>query len=95
MPGTMIQSFPKEREVSQGALFRRGMNGSLSEIAEVLDVGRDKMGIMHVRYFSHMMRGSYSARDSEERTLALDSFCARYKERIRFNEETRRVEPLQ
>jgi hypothetical protein len=92
----MIQSFPKgESEIVEGALYRRGMGGSMSEIAEVLEVGQDRMGIPHVRFNTHLMRGSYSTQDSEQRTLALDSFCQRYKERIRFNQESNRVELLQ
>jgi hypothetical protein len=92
----MIQTFPKgDHEIAQGELFRRGMGGAMSEVAEVLEVGHDRMGIPHVRFYTHFMRGSYVAPNSEQRTLALDSFCARYKERIQFNEESRCVEPLQ
>jgi|GEM_PF-1218078 hypothetical protein len=92
----MIQTFQKgDYGIEEGALFRRGMGGSMSEIAEVVEIGRDRMGIPHVRFNTHLMRGSYSAQDSEQRTLALDSFCARYKERVQFDEEARRVEPLQ
>lgn len=93
-----MQTFPKGNyEILEGALFRRGMGGSMSEIAEVVEVGQDRMGIPHVRFYTHLVRGSYtsSALDSEQRTLALDSFCARYKERIRYNEESNSVEPLQ
>jgi hypothetical protein len=90
----MISAFSKENcEIEQGALFRRGC-GAMSEIAEVLDVGRDRMGIPHVRYNRHLVRGNY-AENSEQRTLSLDSFCARYKERIRYNAETNCVESAQ
>jgi hypothetical protein len=91
-----MQTFPKgSYEIEEGSLFRRGMGGSMSEIAEVVEVGHDRMGIPHVRFNTHLVRGSYAAQDSEQRTLALDSFCARYKERVRFDEKSSRVEPLQ
>lgn len=79
----MIYAFPKGNDtVEQGAYYRRGFGGSMSEIAEVLDVGQDRMGIPHVRFNRHLVRGNYSE-NTEERTLSLDSFCARYKERVR------------
>jgi hypothetical protein len=92
---SMMQALPKGNyEIEEGALFRRGMGGSMSEIAEVVEVGHDRMGILHVRFNTHLLRGSFAS-DSEQRTLALDSFCARYKERVRFNEKSSCVEPIQ
>ncbi|MFA5041628.1 MAG: hypothetical protein WC464_08355 [Bdellovibrionales bacterium] len=94
----MIQNYPKiSSDIAEGSLFRRGMGGSMSEIAEVVEVGQDRMGIPHVRFYTHLVRGSSAATalDSEQRTLALDSFCARYRERIRYNEKANCVEPLQ
>lgn len=92
----MIQSVPKgNNEVEEGSLYRRGIGGSMSEIAEVVYVGFDRMGIPHVRFNTHLVRGGYAAHNSEQRTLSLDSFCARYKERIQLNEKTSCVEPLQ
>ena len=86
----MIQNFPKnDTDITEGALFRRGMGGSMSEIVEVIEIGQDKMGIPHVRFNTHLMRGSCSSQDCEMRTLALDSFCARYKERIQFDEKSK------
>ena len=85
----MIQNLAKENyEIIEGALFRRGMGGSMSEIVEVVEIGQDRMGIPHVRFNTHLMRGSYSSQDFEQRTLALDSFCARYKERIEFDKKS-------
>ena len=92
----MIQSFPKGNyEIEEGALFRRGVGGSMCEIAEVVEIGQDRMGIPHVRFNTHLMRGNYPARDSEQRTLALDTFCSRYKERIRLKENSNRAESIQ
>ncbi|MDR3424181.1 MAG: hypothetical protein P4M13_03760 [Alphaproteobacteria bacterium] len=79
----MIQNSPKGGyEIEEGAFYKRSIGGSMSEIAEVVDVGRDRMGIPHVRFNTHMMRGKYATPDCEQRTLALDSFCSRYKERV-------------
>ena len=91
----MIQNSPKVGEIERGALFRRGMGGSMSEIAEVIEVGHDRMGIPHVRFHAHLMRGSYTAQNSEQRTLALESFCARYKERVQLSEKIIPAEPIQ
>lgn len=83
----MIQNFPKgDCAIVEGALYRRGMGGSMSEIAEVIEVGHDRMGIPHVRFNTHLVRGGYDAQNSEQRTLALDSFLSRYKERLQLNE---------
>jgi len=79
----MIQNFPKGNlGVEEGAFYRRGVGGSMIEVAEVVEIGRDRMGIPHVRFNSHLMRGAYAASASEQRTLALESFCARYRERV-------------
>ena len=91
----MVQASAKTNEIAEGAVFRRALAGSMSEIAEVVEIGQDRMGIPHVRFNAHLVRGSYAAASPEQRTLALESFCARYKERIIFNETSSRAEPLQ
>ncbi|MGB9152267.1 MAG: hypothetical protein WCD70_04175 [Alphaproteobacteria bacterium] len=79
----MIQNVPKGTNgIEEGALFRRGVGGSMTEIAEVAELVNDRMGIPHVRYSAYLMRGHYKASPPEQRTLALESFNARYKERI-------------
>lgn len=77
-----MQAVLRTISVEEGSIFRRGMGGCLSEIAEVIDVGYDRLGIPHVRFKSHLVRGSY-AQNSEQRTLSLDCFCSRYKERVK------------
>jgi hypothetical protein len=67
-------------QIEEGALYRRPDTGSVTETAEVLEVAEDKMGIPHVRFQLHVIRGT-DAR-TEQRTLALDIFYARYRERI-------------
>ncbi len=80
----MIQNLPKQNYgIETGAMFRRGVGGSMTEIVEVVEVGQDRMGIPHVRFNAHLMRGSYEASGAEQRTLSLDSFSARYKERYK------------
>jgi len=82
----MMQSFPKTNTgIEEGAQYRRGVGGSMTEVAEVVEIGQDRMGIAHVRFNAHLMRGNYTASAWEQRTLALDSFCARYKERVQAN----------
>jgi hypothetical protein len=66
--------------VEEGALYRRPDTGSFTETAEVLEIAEDRMGIPHVRFQLHVIRGT-DAR-TEQRTLALDIFYARYRERI-------------
>lgn len=66
--------------VEEGASYRRPLNGSVTETAQVLEIAEDKMGIPHVRFKLHVARGT-DAR-TEQRTLALDIFYARYRERI-------------
>ena len=79
----MIQNVPRGNYgVEEGALFRRSLGGAMAEIAEVVEIGRDPMGIPHIRYNAYLMRGLVRASAAEQRTLALDSFRARYKERI-------------
>jgi hypothetical protein len=46
-----------------------------------LEVARDKMGIPHVRFQLRVACGGTGA-SVEQRTLALDSFYAKYRERV-------------
>ena len=75
-------------EIEHGALFRRHFGPSMSEIAEVIDTGQDRMGITHVRFHAHMMRGKYATAASEQRTLSLESFHARYNERVQLKRKS-------
>lgn len=65
----------------EGGLRYRRATGMMTETAEVLEVGRDKMGIPHARYQLYVTCGSTGAA-MEQRTLSLDSFHARYHERV-------------
>ncbi|MFY9286982.1 MAG: hypothetical protein WAO98_00620 [Alphaproteobacteria bacterium] len=67
--------------IEEGACYRRRAGGSMVETAEVLEVAKDKMGIPHVRFQLRVACGSTGAA-LEQRTLALDTFYARYRERV-------------
>lgn len=68
--------------IEVGASYRRLGNGALVETAYVLEVGPDKMGIPHVRFKLQVARGT-SKSPVETRTLALEAFQSRFKERIK------------
>ncbi len=79
----MIQNFQKTFvNVEEGAVFRRTMGGSMTEIAEVIELGRDRMGIAHVRFTALLLRGNYAASAPEQRTLSLESFATKFRERV-------------
>jgi hypothetical protein len=68
-------------QVELGAHYERGAGPAMTEIVEVVEVGKDRMGIPHVRFNMQIKRGDYVTPGSEQRTLALDIFYARYRER--------------
>ncbi len=74
-----------QEDVEVGSLYRRLGTGSVVEIARVLEVAPDKMGIPHVRYQLQVTRGS-GMPTFERRTLALEVFQNRYRERMSENE---------
>jgi hypothetical protein len=69
-----------DSNVEEGGLYRRPDTGPVTETAEVLEVGKDNLGIPHVRFQLYVIRGS-DAR-VEQRTLALETFYTRYRERV-------------
>ncbi len=77
----MLNVLSSQSGLQEGARYRRATGGSMTETAEVLEVARDKMGIAHVRFQLRVAYGSTGAA-LEQRTLALDAFYARYRERI-------------
>ena len=67
--------------IEVGASYRRAGSGAFVETAYVLDVAKDKLGIPHVRFQLHVVRGA--CRPSvETRTLSLEAFQSRFKDRI-------------
>lgn len=77
----ILQARPHHDPVQIGNVYRRFGRGSVVETARVLDVGRDRMGIPHVRFELHVTRGS-SVPTTESRTLALDVFLNRYRDSV-------------
>ncbi len=79
----MIQNFQKTpMGIEEGAVFKRIVSGSMTETAEIVEVGQDRMGIPHVRFNATLLRGHYAASAAEQRTLSLESFCARFRDRV-------------
>jgi len=70
--------------VDPGAVYRRIGAGSAVEMALVREVAPDRMGIPHVRYRLWVSRGN-CAPFAEERTLSLEAFRNRYRERVQEN----------
>jgi len=77
----MLNALSAPMGLEEGARYRRATGGSMTETAEVLEVARDKLGIPHVRFQLRVAYGSTGAA-VETRTLALDTFYSRYRERI-------------
>ncbi len=72
----------QDAAVEAGATFRRCGVGALVETAHVLEVARDRMGIPHVRFQLQVRRGS-GMPTVENRTLALEVFQTRFRERVK------------
>ena len=77
----MLSALSLQNEIKEGARYRRSAGGSVTETAEVIEIGQDKMGIPHVRFQLRVACGSTGAA-LEQRTLALDTFYSRYRERL-------------
>lgn len=67
--------------IAEGMVFRRTGIGAFVETAEVLEVVEDRMGIPHVRFNLRVSRGAVRP-TIECRTLALETFYARYRKSI-------------
>lgn len=68
-----------QAEVTPGAVFRHETRDHAVETAEVIDLPRDDIGIAHVRFRVRITRDDATFVD-EERILALESFCARFRD---------------
>lgn len=66
--------------VENGATYLH-QKGAMQERAQVLSIGNDCFGIPHVRYQLELKRGCNNP-TIVQRTLALASFRARYRERM-------------
>lgn len=70
------------QQIEAGAVYKRQGTGACVEKAEVLEVAPDKMGIPHVRYQLLVQRG-VSQPTIETRTLSLEAFLSRFRERMK------------
>lgn len=68
--------------IEVGASYRRFGHGALIETACVLEIVSDKMGIPHVRFQLEVARGTGSP-SFEVRTLALEAFQSRFREKVK------------
>lgn len=71
---------PQGSSVEAGTTYKRKGVGALIEVAKVLEVAPDKMGIPHVRYQLSVQRGA-SNPTVETRTLSIEAFLARFGKR--------------
>lgn len=68
--------------VEVGASYRRVGSGAFVETAYVLEVAEDKLGIPHVRFQLQVARGA-SRPSIETRTLSVEAFQSRFRDRIK------------
>ena len=68
--------------VPVGGLYRRSRDSRMTELAEVLSVGKDDLGIPHVHFRVRFHRADLSATSADDRTLALSMFTQIYSERL-------------
>ena len=76
----LARSGDKQRCYEPGTTFRRVHPHNIVEMAEILSVSNDDVGIPHVRYsvrYQHPSRGDF---DVALRMLALKSFADRYRD---------------
>lgn len=77
----ILNGRPTAGRIEIGAAYRRHVSGAIVEVAYVMDIAADKMGIPHVRYRLEVRRGN-GLSTVENRTLAFEIFQNRYRERI-------------
>ena len=86
LPKSLERVFrPRNRnvDVTVGSVFRHSGPGDLVELAKVLEVEPDAMGIPHVRYELMVERNQRRITDLDtRRTLNLQTFAARFCELV-------------
>ena len=78
---TWFKSQKVQPHVSIGSTFLHRIPGDIIEIATVVGVDKDLMGIPHVTYNVHVEKANWGSYQ-ERRTLALESFCNHFEEAI-------------
>ena len=76
-----FKSAPKADSIKVGAVYKLAHEGNIVEIAKVVDVGPDALGIPHVTYDVSVERARL-AKYEERRTLGLQTFAERFRDAI-------------
>lgn len=72
---------PKTDGIKVGSVYKLAHEGNIIEIAKVVDVGKDALGIPHVTYDVSVERARL-AKYEERRTLGLETFAERFRDAI-------------
>jgi len=72
----------KPDSVKVGSVYKLAHEGNIVEVAKVVDVGPDALGIPHVTYDVSVERARL-AKYEERRTLGLQTFSERFREAIK------------
>jgi hypothetical protein len=75
--GQWFKSGSRGDEVKVGAEFRKVRRGNIVEVAKVLEIVPDCMGVPHVHY-KVSVQSAHQECFEEQRTLGLDSFAERF-----------------
>jgi len=71
----------KADNIKVGAVYKLAHEGNIVEVAKVVDVGPDALGIPHVTYDVSVERARL-AKYEERRTLGLQTFAERFRDAI-------------
>ena len=75
--GQWFKSGPPGQDVKVGAEFRKVRRGNIVEVAKVLEIVPDCMGVPHVHY-KVSVQSAHQECFEEQRTLGLVSFAERF-----------------
>ena len=81
LAGNWFKQPVKADSVKVGSIYKLAHEGNIIEVAKVVDVGPDALGIPHVTYVVSVERARL-AKYEERRTLGLQSFAERFREAI-------------
>ncbi|MFQ5773235.1 MAG: hypothetical protein ACE5GS_01840 [Kiloniellaceae bacterium] len=79
--GQWFKPGPRRQDVEIGAVFRKVRRGNIIEIARVLDIVPDSMGVPHVHY-TVSIESAHQQCFEEKRTLGLTSFAERFTKAV-------------
>ncbi|MGF1629385.1 MAG: hypothetical protein ACFCUT_07940 [Kiloniellaceae bacterium] len=71
----------KAETIKVGSVYKTAHDGNIVEVARVVDVGPDALGIPHVTYDVSVERARL-AKYEERRTLGLQSFAERFRDAV-------------